>query len=193
MTQDDERKKFLLEFYQACWNNVTRAEESAWKMFAAYTAIFAGLAFASETIGIAGFLSLLSIFSFLAIALSLNANLWFVRNIGLISNLEKEFLDESDYGVLLPKSYKEKIPFFSFRVFEAWWVLIAAYFSISLTVLIFLFPQISDCNQKILVSAIYLVSLFLTILYGILLKLRHKRFAEGARGKQPESRDQRKG
>jgi len=186
MTQDSERKKFLLEFYQVCWNNVTRAEEAAWKMFAAYTAIFAGLAFASETIGIAGFLSVLSIFSFLAIALSLNANLWFVRNIGLISNLERELLNESDYGVLIPKSYKEKVPFFSFRVFEAWWVLIVAYFSVSFTVLIFLFPQISDCNQKLLVLAIYLVSLFLTILYGIFLSLRHRKFLKGAPGKQPQ-------
>lgn len=185
MSQDNDRKRFLLEFYQVCWNNVTRAEEAAWKMFAAYTAIFAGLAFASGTIGIAGFLSVLSIFSFLAIALSLNANLWFVRNIGLVSNLEKEFLRESDYGVLVPKSYKEKIPFFSFGVFEAWWVLIVAYFSISLTVLIVLFPQISDCNQKLLVLAIYLVSLFLTILYGIFLNLRHKKFVKGAPGKQP--------
>lgn len=186
MTQDSDRKKFLLEFYQVCWNNVTRAEESAWKMFAAYTAVFAGLAFVSEIIGIAGFLSVLSIFSFLAIALSLNANLWFVRNIGLISNLEKEFLHESDYGVLVPDSYKGKIPFFSFRVFEAWWVLIVAYFSISLTVLIVLFPQISDCSQKILVLAIYLVSLLLTILYGIFLNLRHKKILKGAPGKQLE-------
>ena len=186
MTQDSDRKKFLLEFYQVCWNNITRAEESAWKMFAAYTAVFAGLAFASEIIGIAGFLSVFSIFSFLAIALSLNANLWFVRNIGLISNLEKEFLHESDYGVLVPESYKGKIPFFSLRVFEAWWVLIVAYFGISLTVLIVLFAQISDCSQKILVVAIYLVSLFLTILYGIFLNLRHKKFVKGVPGKQLE-------
>lgn len=186
MTQENDRKKFLLEFYQVCWNNVTRAEEASWKMFAAYTAVFAGLAFASEIIGTAGFLSVLSIFSFLAIALSLNANLWFVRNIGLISNLEKEFLSESDYGVLVPENYKEKIPFFSFRVFEAWWVLIVAYFSISLTIHVVLLPLVSNCNQKLLVLAIYLGSLFLTILYGIFLSLRHKEFVKRAPGKQPE-------
>ena len=186
MAQDNDRKKFLLEFYKVCWNNVTRSEEAAWKMFAAYTAVFAGLAFASDAIGIAGFLSILTIFSFLAIALSLNANLWFVRNIGLISNLEKEFLYESDYSVLVPKSYKKKIPFFSLRIFEAWWVLIFSYFSISITMLVVLFPQISDCNQKLLVLATYLGSLFLTILYGIFLHMRQRRFVKGAPGKQLE-------
>lgn len=187
MAEDSDRIKFLLEFYQACWNNVTRAEEAAWKMFAAYTAVFAGLALASGTIGIAGFLSILTIFSFLAIALSLNANLWFVRNIGLISNLEMEFLREPDYGVLVPRSYKKKIPFFSFRVFEAWWILVVAYFSISLTVLLALFPQLSSCGEKILVLTIYLVSAFLTALYGLLLSLRHKKFENGAPGRSPRN------
>jgi len=183
MVQGDRRERFLLEFYKACWNNVTRAEDVAWKMFAAYTAVFAGLSLSFGIIGITGFLSVFTIFSFLAISLSLNANLWFVRNIGLISNLEKEFLDTSDYGVLIPKSYKEKIPFFSIRVFEAWWVLVAAYFGISLTLLIILFPQIPNCNQKLMVLAIYLASLFSTLLYGIFLDSRHKKFKEGAPGK----------
>ena len=174
-----------MEFYKICWSNITRAEESAWKMFAAYTAVFAGLSFTYDIIGATGFLVVIVIFTFLAIALSLNANLWFVRNIGIISNLEKEFLYEEDYDVIIPSKYKKKIPFFSLGVFEAWWVLIAAYFGICVTILWLLFPKIPNCIQKINVIVFFLICFFITTFYGVSLRRRFQRFKEKARGPVP--------
>jgi len=186
MTEEKRRDTFLLEFYKVCWNNITRAEEAAWKMFAAYTAVLAGLSLASGIIGKVGFLLITIIFSFLAISLSLNANLWFVRNIGIISNLEKEFLYSEDYDSLIPKGYQKKVPFFSLRAFEAWWVLIVSYFGICVTTTGLLLPQISGCDQKIIVIVVFLECFFLTVLYGISLKHRHDRLVEKAKGPEPK-------
>ena len=186
MQEEIRRDKFLLEFYKICWSNITRAEESAWKMFAAYTAVFAGLSFTYDIIGVTGFLMVIIIFSFLAIALSLNANLWFVRNIGIISNLEKEFLYEEDYDVIIPPRYKKKIPFFSLETFEAWWVLIAAYFGICVTILWLLFPQIPNCIQKNIVIIFFSICFVITMLYGLSLWKRFQRFKEKAHGPAPK-------
>jgi hypothetical protein len=41
----DYRKEFMLRTYSAFWDCVSRAEDSAWKIVAAYVALFAGLSF----------------------------------------------------------------------------------------------------------------------------------------------------
>jgi hypothetical protein len=181
--KDDKRKDFLLQFYDASWDNVTRADDAAWKMFAAYAAVFAGLAVAFSAIGVVGFLSIMTIFSFLAIALALNGNLWFVRNIGQISNIEAEFLLQTDYGVIVPKKYRHKVSFFSLEHFEAWWVLIFGYFAINIALLAVLLPQIKDCVDIEYVLSVYTLSLILTVIYGVLLDRRHKRFMKNAPGR----------
>jgi hypothetical protein len=179
----DRRDQFKLAMYEAYWSNVTRAEDAAWKMIAAYTALIAGLSLALSTIGTAAFVSVLIIFSFMAIAISLNANLWFVRNVGLISNLEMDFLDESDYGVLIPKGYRRKLPFVSTRTFEVWWVMILAFFSSCTTIVLLLFSKIPDITGRILVAELYLSAFILTSMYGWSLMRRYERFKTGAPGR----------
>jgi len=185
MATNDRRDKFLLQMYNVFWSNISRAEEAAWKMLAVYAALFAGLSFALPTIGLVLFLVLIILFSFCGAALSLNANLWFVRNINLISNLEKEFLHASDYDVLVPKRYQKQYPFLSKRTFEVWWVLAALYLAVGTITPAVLFSQIQTCAEMILVLVIYLVSLFLTIGYGVLLEGRHEAFLKSAPGKTP--------
>jgi len=171
--------------YKAFWSNVTRAEEAAWKMIAAYTALFAGLSIATPTIGIMGFLSVIIVFSFMAIGISLNANLWFVRNIGLISNLEMDFLKHEDYGVLIPLSYQEKLEFVSRKTFEVWWIMIVAFLSVCILTLVALFPKLCATFDKLLILAIFFGSLLLTCVYGQSLKKRYDRFKEAAPGRPP--------
>ncbi|MEM2112069.1 MAG: hypothetical protein QXX08_09380, partial [Candidatus Bathyarchaeia archaeon] len=125
---DQERK--LLRMYSEYWDNVTRAEDNAWKIFASYTALFAGLSLALPVIGNLGFLALLLIFSFVAIAIALRANLWFVRNLGLISNIEQEFLEKEDYGTIVPCWFRKKTGFLNN---EIWWIHIITYITVALS------------------------------------------------------------
>jgi hypothetical protein len=168
--------------YEAYWSNITRAEDAAWKILATYTGLFAGLALAFTVVGPLGFATLVILFSSLAIAISLNANLWFVRNIGLISNLEKEFLREQDYGILIPASWRKgKVQFFSLKHLEAWWVFVPVYLAVAVVTIAVLWSQFS-CVQALAVTIIFMVCVLLTVIYGWSLKLRHDDLVHGAPG-----------
>jgi len=97
--------------YSAFWECVSRAEDSAWKIVAAYVALFAGLYFFYPVIGLGGVATIFIIFSYTAIAFALRANVWFLRNMGLISNLEREFLNKEDYEILIPHFFADKLHF----------------------------------------------------------------------------------
>ena len=171
-----------MRMYEVYWSNITRAEEAAWKILATYSALFAALTLAFTVVKPVGFAVLVILFSFLAIAISLNANLWFVRNIGLIANLEKEFLDKADYGVLIPVRWgKDKVPFFSWKVFEAWWVLITAYLAVAVATVAVLSSQFS-CDDALIILLVFAVCMLLTLVYGMSLKSRHDALLREAPG-----------
>lgn len=182
---NNDREIFLLEFYKVCWNNITRAEDAAWKRMTAYATLIAGLSFVYSDIKATGFLIIIIIFSFFSISISLNANLWFVRNMGIISNLEKEFLNEGDYNVIIPKSYKGKIPFFSIHLqdWEAWWIHIIAYFAVCASFIWLLTPSISYTDKQ-LVKDFFVFGLIFTFIYGLFLSFRHEKFKRNAQGRQ---------
>ena len=50
----EKRDRFLLHGYDAFWNNVSRSEDTAWKMIAAYSALIAGVALARDVITTTG-------------------------------------------------------------------------------------------------------------------------------------------
>ena len=56
---------------------MSRADESVWKIMAAYAALYAGISFAIDVIGVFTFLVIVIIFSLLVAAIALNENLWF--------------------------------------------------------------------------------------------------------------------
>lgn len=186
---ESERKKFLLEFYKICWANITRAEDAAWKMMAAFATVIAGLSFVYEQIGVVGFLLIVFAFCFFAILLSLNANLWFVRNIGIISNLEKEFLFEEDYNVIIPCKFQKKRPFFSKNIqeWEAWWIHIIVYLIICIILLYLFLPVITNVFDKQLVGVIFCLGLLFTFIYGLSLNARYNTFINNAKGRSPKS------
>lgn len=187
MSDLSKREKFLIEYYNKAWNNISRAEDAAWKMMAAYAGLIAGLSFVYDKIGVMGFLSILIIFSFFSISISMNANLWFVRNIGIISNIEKEFLEKTDYNYLIPRSYSKKFDFFNIhpRYWEAWWIHVFTYFLVCITLTLFLWSEVEIIKTQIfIIIGFYFLGILWTIYYGYLLYDRQRRFKENAKGKE---------
>jgi len=180
MSKNEERMKFLLQMHNAYWNNISRAEDACWKMTAAYTALIAGLSISIPVITYVGFLGIFIPFSFLSVIISLNANLWFLRNIGLISNLEKEFLKDEDYNSLIPKRWGEKYPFINS---EPWCVFTFVYFLVCLIVTGIMFPKINCIMERTVIAFLFLGCLFFTIYYGKMLRDRYEKFKKYAPGR----------
>lgn len=177
------REQFLLQMYSAFWDCISRAEDSAWKVIAAYIALFVGLHFLYQIIGPAGVATIFIIFSFTAVVFALRANLWFIRNMGLISNLEKEFLRKEDYEVLIPKSFAEnvKMPFLNW---EIWIIQAISYFGICIAFLLYIFPKIEICEHKIIVSSVFAASLLFTIFCGWHYQKELRDFSKHAPGRK---------
>ena len=181
MTSDD-RKQFMLQMYSAFWDCVSRAEDSAWKMIAAYVALFAGMYFLYQIVAPGGVATIFIIFSFVAIILSLRANTWFLRNLGLISNLEKEFLDKEDYEILIPRFFAD--PQTQFFNWEIWMVQAVSYFGVCVAFLFYIFPKIDVCEHRMVVAVVFTIGLLLTIICGLKYYNENKQFFAHAPGKQ---------
>jgi len=138
----DKRDEFLLHMYDAFWNNVSRAENSAWTMVAVYGALIAGVGLARSVITSTGAAFVLIVFGYVGSCLSASANLWFRRNLTLIGRIETNFLRESDYGSLIPSQYKKSRRFWTI---EYWTLLMVAYPFVSISLsLILLSPNASN-------------------------------------------------
>jgi hypothetical protein len=176
---DPDRKDFLLKMYGSCWDNVTRAEDSLWKVFAAYTALFAGLGLTIEHIGTFGFLFIMTIFSFAGIVSSLIANSWFVRNMGIISNIEKEFL-KFDADEVIPKSWTlGKVPFLNV---ENWWTIVALFSAILIAIHVVLLSTVSEADLPKQILLDVFGGIFVGF-YWIVLQRNHDKFINSAPGK----------
>jgi hypothetical protein len=175
----DKRDSFLLEMYQASWDNVSRNEDAIWKVFAAYAALFAGLAIASKEIDLFTFLLFVIVFGLFGAIFSQHANLWFLRNMGMISNLEKEFLVNGDYGVLVPAEYKDKLRYWNL---ELWSIMTILFLSIDVLSIAFLSPKMT-CGQILSCSILFVAGLVIVIAYASLLWVKFHEFKEKAPGK----------
>jgi len=179
--RSDYRKEFMLKMYSAFWDCVSRAEDSAWKIVAAYVALFAGLYFFYQVIGPGGVATIFIIFSYTAIAFALRANAWFVRNMALISNLEREFLNKEDYEILIPRFFADKLRFLNC---EVWIIQAVSYFSVCVAFLFYIFPKIDVCEHIIIVSVVFATGLLLTIACGWHYYNEFKKFCLHAPGKK---------
>jgi hypothetical protein len=74
--------------YSTFWDNVSRYDDAAWKMMASYAALIAAIFFVYDKIGALWAGASLMTFSFIGLLLNIKHNWWFVRNMGLISNLQ---------------------------------------------------------------------------------------------------------
>lgn len=178
------REDFLLSYYERAWENINRADEAAWKMFAAFAGLFAGISFLFDRIGTYGFLLIIIFFSFLGIAFALSGHIWFLRNIMLISNFEMEFLDDDDYGITVPTEFKKRLGFFSPHAFEVWGIFIFSYLSICILLIIFFINTLNSSQSKdVMVFTILCFSLDAG--YTLFLYNKYKRISEDAPGKSP--------
>jgi hypothetical protein len=182
--EKEYRKEFMLGMYSAFWDCVSRAEDSAWKMMAAYVALFASLYFFYPIIGPAATATIFIVFSFTAITLALQANAWFVRNMGLISNLEKEFLEKEDYEILIPRFFASKLGFLNWEVYS---IQAISYFSLCVAFLFYVFPKIDICGYRIIVATVFVLGLLLTIVFGWHCYNEFRNFCQHAPGKETAS------
>jgi hypothetical protein len=175
----EKRDEFLLKMYEICWANVTKADDAIWKVFAAYTALFAGLAIALNTIGFFGFILLLIAFSLAGMCVSLNANLWFIRNMGLVSNIEKEFLNKGDWNSIMPKKWsKNKASFLSK---EIWWIIFFIFPSVIIVTTIAVFSQLIE-EQPQQVITVEMIGFVIVGMYVIKSMKTYKSFIRDAPG-----------
>lgn len=138
----EKRKEFLIEMYRACWDSITRSEDSVWKITASYTAVFVGLFYFSQLVGLEACLIAWIIFSSLTVIVSLRGNFWFLRALLLLSNVEQELLNEEDYGVIIPRRFRSHAGR-RFWNTEIWFIQTLIYSFISCVVSIFLWIKIS--------------------------------------------------
>lgn len=179
--EEDKKKDFLLRVYDSYWKNINRAEESAWKIFAGYTALFAGLSLAHPVIGNIGFLFLFLVFSYVSIWLALRSNLWYVRNLGLTSNMEQEFLrKEEDYGKIVPCHFLRKPSFFNK---ELWWIHIITYVAICATISFLINPQIQPIIHQMIVIFTLCSGMILSFIFGVIWYREYETFLAQAKGK----------
>lgn len=120
---EKSRHDFLLNLYDAAWKNIIRTDDLLWKVFLTYASVVLATLFLSDKVfnnlayGIAIALTITAI----ATCHAFNVNLWFMRNLVLVSNVEVEFLSPSDYGTLIPEKWRPpfKMNFFNFKEFPS--------------------------------------------------------------------------
>jgi hypothetical protein len=103
-----DRQEFLLKMYETTWHNIARTDEALWRFFIAYvTVVVAALFLSDKYINDIYYGLIIAVFiTAVATCYSFNVNLWFLRNVLIIGNLEASFLDANDYGKIIPANWK---------------------------------------------------------------------------------------
>jgi hypothetical protein len=151
--------------YDAFWNNISRAENTTWTIIAVYGALIAGVGLAQTLLTPVGASFVLLVFGYLASCFSASSNLWFRRNLTMIGRLESQFLNQNDYGFLLPPGYKKPRKLWTL---EYWTLLFVSYPLVSTILsLILLFPPLQTPVAVLPVSVTGLALIFATIVGGL--------------------------
>jgi len=113
------RDEFLLEMYKKYWKNIHVAKNSLWALVPVYFGTLGLLLKYQGRIGINASIIVIIFLSAFFASISINLHLWFIRNVELISRIENEFLNESDFDSIIPKRWvKEDISFFELKRLE---------------------------------------------------------------------------
>ena len=121
--EKDPRNDFLLKLYETNWKNIIRTDDILWKVFLSYASVVLATIFLSDKFlnqPVFGILISLAITA-IATCHAFNVNLWFLRNLVLLGNVEASFLKATDYGVILPKKWHPPYAggFFNFKEFPS--------------------------------------------------------------------------
>ena len=159
-----KRDEFLIAFYNNVWLNVRRAETSLWVLVPLYFTILTGFLIYRKEINIFITTFLILILSISFSCITFNLNLWFVRNMRLVSRAEREFLDpKKDYNRVIPEKWIiEHIKFFTtepYCIFGFAYLLIG----IASTVFFLIFASEVSLTQN---QMIILISSWVLLLLG---------------------------
>ncbi len=93
----DDRRVFLIEMYKKMWDNVTRHILVVWQSIAVLGGAIAALALVEKgTLPFDYAATLLVLVGAWQAAHVVDANFWYNRNLLIIANIERQFLDVSD-------------------------------------------------------------------------------------------------
>lgn len=94
---NDRRDKFLMQMYGQMWSNVNRHITVVWQSVAVLAGAFAVLSAAGKgLISLDVAIALVVGISAWVVAHTYDANTWFNRNLGIIANIERQFLKAED-------------------------------------------------------------------------------------------------
>jgi len=96
--------------YDAAWGNITRTDDVIWKLYTSYTALVIGSVALSTSFLARPFFGIVAtlLITFVAVLHSVNVNAWFLRNIVMIGNIEEVFLNDADYGTVIPSTWRPR-------------------------------------------------------------------------------------
>jgi len=177
------RQDFLLKMYETAWENIIRTDESLWKFFIAFSTVIIAAVFFSDKAfknPCAGLIVAL-IITAVATCYSFNINLWFLRNLLIIGNLEATFLYANDYNVIIPKEWHPPYTgnFVNFREFPSILGFVYPAFGIFMVII----QARNLCRQQqIYLGITSLVLLILVALYVCSLARRFRKLKKRAPG-----------
>lgn len=97
MKSEKDRKDFLINMYNQLWNSINVHLTVVWQSIGVLVGTFALLAFAEKNVINLDFASLLIILICgWLLAHLIDASYWYNRNLAIITNIEKEFLNKND-------------------------------------------------------------------------------------------------
>jgi len=174
----EKRDQFLLEYYKVAWDNINENRGGLWKVLIPYLGFYAILDYGYGTIGILGVILLLFIINTFIMVVSINLNLWFARNMIIISNIESCFLKKEDYGKLIPQYFYKKENIYFHRL-EIW--MLVFLFVLCIHILVYILSLI-QMEEFILVSITFFISLVITSISYWYHKKRYDAFFKNAPG-----------
>lgn len=167
-----ENSNFKERMYSEFWQNVRNAEKTSWKVFISYD-LFIGIIsyLLTYTFSNLMIIILLTLLTTIAISITLNANLWFLRNMYLISKVERVF---KPYDII-PLKWKEfKLPFFNR---EIWTIHLFLYILINISLSIFFFVNL-DLPSILWILGVILICLVTISFYACHLYKQYKKLNE---------------
>lgn len=102
------RQHLLLQMYNELWKSIQRVERGMWSFIAAFAAIAVSMLAAFQQAIPLYYAALFSIIvAFWGMNLSVVSSRWFSRNIIQVQNVENRFLEEEDYGEIIPRYFDQ--------------------------------------------------------------------------------------
>lgn len=180
---EEARSNFLLKMYETAWQNITRTDDQLWKVFISYATVVLGAAILSDKVLNQPFLGVLvaMVLSFVTTCFSFNVNLWFLRNIIIVANLEANFLNGADYGIIIPRNWRPPYKGWFLNVSELPSILGLIYPVFAMLIVFNYWNRFTFEERAYLIMSLVLITI-LTLLYVGSLLARFEKLKRGAPG-----------